>query len=141
MVFLNVKFRAFCHATEDPSKVKAALDFLLPTGSISESKTAGHYGNPIVVLESRTSKKSEIRSFWERVGESVPKHELLDDISSRIDLQCVLHARLDKQKAYLGKIEIVEHEDVIVVSSKIESYPRKRETAISNAKDFFGRSG
>jgi RNA binding exosome subunit len=35
-------------------------------------------------------------------------------------------------------MEMVKHEDVITVSSKIETYPKKRKTALKNAEEFFG---
>jgi RNA binding exosome subunit len=141
MVFLYVKLRAFCQATEDSAKVRSAIDFLLPTGTLTERKTEGHHGNPILVLESKTEKRTEARQFWERLMNSAVGDELLDSLDSRIDEQCVLHARLDKQKAYLGEMGFVNQEDVITVYSKIESYPRKRETAVKNAEDFLGRPG
>jgi RNA binding exosome subunit len=136
-MFLNVRLRAFCHATETPSNVKTALGFLLPDCEISESMTTGHHGNPISVLEAKTQKNSEIRRFWERVKDSIAEEILSNGLESRIDGECVLHLRLDKQKAYQGKMEMVKHEDVISVSSKIESYPKRRETALRKAEEFF----
>lgn len=137
-MFLNVRLRAFCHATENPSKVKDALEFLLPGGIVQENTTTGHHGNPIVIYEVRSEKKSEVKSFWDRITSSVPKGPLLEDLENRIDDDCVLHARMDKQKAYLGSIEMVRHEDVVTVMSKIESYPRNRRVAIQKAIEFFG---
>lgn len=130
--------RTFCHATEDSSKIEQALEFLLPGGTASKSKTTGHHGNPIVVYELRTDRKSEARGFWKRFVDSIAGNDILAELDSMIDEDCVLHTRLDKQKAYLGEIEMVKHEDVIAVSSKIESYPKKREIAIKNAREFFG---
>lgn len=140
-MFLNVRLRTFRHATEDPSKVKHALEFLLPPGTISENRTTGHHGNPIVVYEVKTEKRTEIKRFWDMIKSSVPEEVLLEDLEERIDKDCVLYARLDKQKAYLGNIEMVKHEDVIAVTSKIESYPKKRTIAIQKAKEFFSEKG
>lgn len=140
-MFLNVRLRAFCHATEDPSRVKGALEFLLPTGTVDEKETAGHHGNPIIVYEVKIEKKAEIRRFWDRIVSSVPKDTLLEDLENRIDRECILHVRLDKQKAYLGSIEMVRHEDVVSVTSKIESYPKKRRVAIQKAEDLFSKTG
>jgi len=140
-VFLNVNLRVFCHATEERSKVKQALEFLLPGGTLTESQTEGHHGNPIVIYEMKTGKRSDANKFWKGIRESVSREELVDGIEARIDKDCVLYLRLDKQKAYLGKTEMVKHEDVIAVSSKIESHPKKRETAIKNALEFFENSG
>jgi RNA binding exosome subunit len=140
-VFLNVRLRAFCHATEDKTKVKTALGSLLPDCEISERMTTGHHGNPIAIFEAKTEKKPEIRRFWERVKDSIAKEVLSNELESRIDGECVLHLRMDKQKAYQGKMEMVKHEDIITVSSKIESYPRKRETALMKAEEFFREEG
>lgn len=136
-MFLNANLRTFCHATEDPTKVEQALEFLLPAGTPSKSHTTGHHGNPILVYEIRTDKKSEAREFWRRMMESTGGKHILANLDSMVDEDCVLHARLDKQKAYLGEIEMVKHEDVIAVASKIESYPKKREIAVKNAREFF----
>ena len=140
-MFLNVKLRAFCHATEDLSKVRMAIGFLLPDSAMLEKMMTGHHGNPIVFLETKTSRKSEIRDFWNRMKDSVPHDDLLNELDSRIDGDCVLHARLDKQKAYLGEMQMVKHQDIISVSSKIESYPKKRETALTNVEDYFESTG
>lgn len=140
-MFLNVKLRAFCHATEDLSKVRTAIEFLLPDSAILEKKMTGHHGNPIVFLETKTSKKSEIRDFWNRMKDSIPHINLLNELDSRIDEECVLRARLDKQKAYQGMMQMVKHEDVISVSSKIESYPKNREAALKNAEGYFEPTG
>ncbi|MFQ6060364.1 MAG: RNA-binding domain-containing protein [Thermoplasmata archaeon] len=136
-MFLNVRLRAHCHATEDPLRVKDALRFLLPSAKISERRMVGHYGNPIIVCESKADRRGDAEHFWERIKSSIPLSELTEGLKERIDEDCVLHMRLDKQRAYLGKIEIVKHEDVIVVASRIESYPRKRRIAIQKAKEFF----
>lgn len=132
-----MSLRTYCHATEDPSKVKQALKFLLPGGKLAERKTTGHHGNPIMVYEVRVDKSSEAREFWKRMMESMTQDEMLENLDTMVDDDCVLHARLDKQKAFLGKIELVKHEDVIAVSSKIESYPRKKKTALKSAIEFF----
>ncbi|MCK4443584.1 MAG: hypothetical protein KAW09_03505, partial [Thermoplasmata archaeon] len=89
-MFLNVNLRTFCHATEDPSKVLQALEFLLPGGEMTERKTTGHHRNPILVCESRTEKKSEANLFWNRMADSVSQGYLLEDLESRIDDNCVL---------------------------------------------------
>ncbi len=140
-MFLNVKLRAFCHATEDLSKVRTAIEFLLPDSAIFEKNMTGHHGNPIVFLETKTSRKPEIRDFWNRMKDSIPRDDLLNELGSRIDGECVLHVRLDKQKAYQGKMQMVKHEDVISVSSKIESYPKNREAALKNAEGYFEQTG
>lgn len=140
-MFLNVRLRTHCHATEDPTKVKGALEFLLPAEIVSENTTTGHHGNPIVVYEVKTEKKAEINRFWDRIRSSVPEDSLAGDLEERIDEECVLHMRLDKQKAYLGSIEMVKHEDVVSVTSKIESYPKRRSTAIQKAEEFFSKRG
>ena len=38
-------------------------------------------------------------------------------------------------------MQMVKHEDVISVSSKIESYPKNREVALKNAEGYFEPTG
>jgi RNA-binding protein len=127
-------FRAFCQATEDESKVKAAL--LFSSGGkeerIKRTKCEGYYGNQIVILEVCIESTRSIKSFFQRLSHN-DRRTLVDDLERRIDEDCTFYFRLDKQEASLGRLflgELEEENDIIAVHGKVRSYPKSRESSI-----------
>jgi len=124
---------AVVYSTEDRDKVGEAIATLFPFEfEILRSKAKGHYGNPLEFLEVEIKKKKEIEMFWKNLIELLKNQKdfLLNTIEDRLDEQNVLHLRIDKQKAYLGDVELVDSGDAIVVKVKIVTYPAKRENVI-----------
>ena len=64
------------------------------------------------------------------------ERDILETLEERVDEDCDLYLRLDKQAALEGRLEVVTHGDVISVSGRIESYPKNRDTAISSLREF-----
>jgi len=133
-----IRVSAVVHSTEDREKVGEAISTLFPFEfEIAVSKAKGHYGNPMEYLEVELTKSSEIRKFWayflELLGEQVD--EILKTIDERIDEQNVLHIRIDKQKAYLGEVELTSGGDPIAVKLRLVTFPSKREKIIEFAKE------
>ncbi|AEA47056.1 RNA-binding domain-containing protein [Archaeoglobus veneficus] len=128
---------AVVYTTEDMEKVGEAISTLFPFEfEIVVSEAKGHYGNPMKFLEVEIAKKREIKEFWnylmELIGEQ--REYLLNTIDEKLDEQNVLHIRIDKQKAYLGEIELGGR-DSIVVKAKIVTYPARRDKALEAAKE------
>ncbi len=133
-----IRVSAVVHSTEDREKVGEAISTLFPFEfEIAVSKAKGHYGNPMEYLEVELTKSSEIKKFWayflELLGEQV--EEILKTIDERIDDQNVLHIRIDKQKAYLGEVELTSGGDPIAVKLRLVTFPSKREKIIEFAKE------
>ncbi|WP_456329020.1 RNA-binding domain-containing protein [Archaeoglobus sp.] len=133
-----IRVSAVVHSTEDREKVGEAISTLFPFEfEIAVSKAKGHYGNPMEYLEVELTKSSEIKKFWayflELLGEQVD--EILKTIDERIDEQNVLHIRIDKQKAYLGEVELTSGGDPIAVKLRLVTFPSKREKIIEFAKE------
>lgn len=133
-----IRVSAVVHSTEDREKVGEAISTLFPFEfEIVVSKAKGHYGNPMEYLEVELTKSSEIKKFWayflELLGEQV--EEILKTIDERIDDQNVLHIRIDKQKAYLGEVELTSGGDPIAVKLRLVTFPSKREKIIEFAKE------
>lgn len=99
------------------------------------SKTEGHHGNPIVVLEAAIEDMEGIDEFFSRLGAD-DINELLRSLNSRIDLGCNLFIRIDKQAAFKGHIAIGDNDDVILVRVHVRSFPSKREIATSSAAEY-----
>ncbi|MBO8179205.1 MAG: exosome subunit [Archaeoglobus sp.] len=133
-----IRVSAVVHSTEDREKVGEAISTLFPFEfEIAVSKAKGHYGNPMEYLEVELTKSSEIKKFWayflELLGEQVD--EILKTIDEKIDDQNVLHIRIDKQKAYLGEVELTSGGDPIAVKLRLVTFPSKREKIIEFAKE------
>jgi len=130
---------AVVYTTEDREKVGEAMATLFPFEfEIAVTHAKGHYGNPLQYLEVELTKKKEIKEFWNNLMNLLGDQRkiLLNILDEKIDDQGVLHIRVDKQKAYLGEVELTEGGDAIVVKAKIVTYPAKREKIIEAAKEF-----
>jgi len=133
----RVTFRAFVASTEDDGKVREALSLFVPPESIAETRAVGHFGNKILVLSS-TLKKKEGLGFFGRLKEMLPEGEmkrLRREMDQRVDDECHLHFRLDKQAARQGEAHLTDSGDAILVSAHLESYPARREKAVKVAGD------
>ena len=139
---MNVKIEriiiaAVVYSTENKEKVGEAMATLFPFEfEIMVSEATGHYGNPLLYLEVEINKKRQIKEFWNNLMDLLgdQKKILLNMLEEKIDDQGVLHIRIDKQKAYLGKVELTEGGDAIVVETKIVTYPARRERIIEAAR-------
>ena len=133
-----IKVSAVVHSTEDREKVGEAISTLFPFEfEILVSKVKGHYGNPMEYLEVELKKSGEIKRFWrnfvELLGSQI--NEILDALEERIDDQNILHIRVDKQKAYLGEVELSYGGDPIAVKVKLVTFPAKREAIVEFARE------
>lgn len=132
MCFRSLELRTICHATESLEKVRTAFLFLCPDCEVSEKRTEGHYGNPLVVLEGTVRGKRAIADFFKRLIDAGQEEAVMASIEDRIDDDSFLHLRFDKDKAFIGEMEIAEHENVITLRGKILSYPSRRADAVEN---------
>lgn len=141
MTFHYIEAETYCHATEDPGRVKEALSYLLgPEVDVEVKDTRGHYGNPISVLKAMITRKREIRGMFERLDEEVIDR-LKASIDERLDDDCNFFFRLDRGSLYLGKAELTRGDYVVKVRGKVECYPAKREKAEEKLKDLFSDRG
>jgi RNA binding exosome subunit len=135
----HIALRAIAQATEDVDRVKAALSLILFDDEIETIDTEGHNGNPITILQARL-KGRDCNRFIELLKSKLPEHEierLRNERCERIDEDCTLHIRFDKQAAYKGTIQLATTTDTIAAEIKIRAYPAKREKAIEAAKEIF----
>ncbi len=135
----HITFRAIAQATEDIDRVKAALSLFLFEGEIEAVTIEGHYGNPITLLQAQIRGKDCDR-FIEllKSGLSEPELERLkNELRERIDDECYLHIRFDKQAAYKGKVQLAATADTIAAGIKLRAYPARCEKAIEIAEEIF----
>lgn len=135
----NITFRASVQATESDDRVKTALSLFLFDNKIHETQTEGHFGNPITLLNGQIKGKY-CRQLIEMMRSSLPEHELerlRNERCERIDDECCLHIRFDKQAAFHGIIKLATTSDTITAKIKLKAYPAKRENAVEAAETIF----
>ena len=135
----HIKFRAIAQATEDVDRVKAALSLFIFDNEIETVTTEGHYGNPITILQAQI-KGRDCDRFIDLVRSKLSGAELerlKNELDERMDDDCYLHIRFDKQAAYKGTVQLAAAADAIAAEVKIKAYPARREKAEEVAKGIF----
>ena len=133
----NIFFRAICAATESEEKVKKALSMFIFENDINIISMDGHFGNPISIL-TVTIKGNDCSRFIELLKSKLPEQDmqrLKEEIFDRVDDDCVLHIRFDKQAAYGGNVQLATTGDTITSEIKLRTYPARREKAIAVAEN------
>jgi RNA binding exosome subunit len=130
----HVRLRAFAQATEDVESVVRAVRFVCGKGELMRDTTEGHFGNPITIIEAGMKRSQDIKVLLRRLGRDGILSALLDGLEERMDDDCVLHLRLDKQNAYLGRLSLAQNRDVIDCSMKVMAYPANRAVALATAE-------
>jgi RNA binding exosome subunit len=135
----GITLRAIAQATESEERVKTALSLFLSGDEIETIKTEGHYGNPITIFQAQI-KGRNCRRFIELLKSKLNENDLKrlkSESCERIDEDCVLHIRFDKQAAYKGIVQLATTTDTIAAHIKIKAYPARREKAIEVAQELF----
>ncbi|MES3162297.1 MAG: RNA-binding protein [Halorubrum sp.] len=135
--FHYVDLRTFSYATEDEKRVEEALRSLLPEDTeIDRVENAGHHGDRIVVLSARVDVADGMRHVLDRLAELDDLDRILAELDQRVDDNCALFMRLDKQAAFRGDVELGPG---ITVRAKVEAYPAKKAAAVENARETLER--
>ena len=136
-----VKVKAVCYATENEDLIHDVMVEL--TGAEDDECfdvdiSEGLHGNPITVIDVNLKHSKEFERLFRNIGEG-PMSAVLEEIEQRVDDDCVMYMRLDKQKAVGGVYELSHSGDVISVTAKIVAHPAKKEVAVKNAKEYITR--
>lgn len=130
--FHYIDLRAFCYATEDDARVEQALRTFLPEEfDIGRVENEGFHGDRIVVLSARIENADDVRHVLDRLAD-LNLEGVRDELTERVDENCSLFLRLDKQAAYGGR---VERGAGIELRAKVEAYPAKKAAAVENAAE------
>ena len=133
----NIIFRTICAATEGEEKVKKALSTFIFENKTDIINTDGHFGNPISIFIA-TIRSNDCNRFIELLRSKLPEQDLQrlkNEIYDRVDDDCVLHIRFDKQAAYGGSAQLATRGDTISIEIKLRAYPARREKAIAVAEN------
>ena len=120
----RISLSVFYHSTENPSKVRKAILNLIPPElrervSIDEVITQGHYGNKIGIITVMLKGKNAFKVLKYIICsmERVDMNILIATVSNRAGHRpSHLYFRVSKQEAYLGRVELMDGDDVIKVS-------------------------
>lgn len=133
--FHYVDLRTFCYATEDDKRVEEALRTFLPEGfPVERTETEGFHGDRILIFSARAERADDVRKVLERLSTLDERERIGDELAERVDDNCSLFLRLDKQRAFRNEVGLGAG---IEFRGKVEAYPAKRETAIENARTLF----
>jgi hypothetical protein len=145
-----IHLRTSAQATEDPEKVRSALKLLLPPPgqlakkdsiTVHETVTTGYHGNSIIVMEAELKQNKDCQYVVDLIREHlgpVGISQLAAELPQRVDYDCNLYIRFNKQEAYLGKLMTTIKSDSILVRIKIKAYPARPEKAIQVALSLLG---
>jgi RNA binding exosome subunit len=133
--FAGLYARAFCHATEDLEKIEQALRNTIGNAEFQITRTEGHHGNPITIVESSVESIEEISDFFEKLAVDDLRF-ILDTLPMRIDEGCNLFLKIDKQAAYEERVRMGSNDDVISIRIKVVAFPAKCEIAQGTARTF-----
>ena len=151
--FHKLTLRAFAHQTEFLTVVREAVLFLAsPHAALSENlketTTEGYHGNRITVLELEVSRQCKIRDFFQRVIEANGPERMLLELDERMDDDCQLHMRFDKDRVVMGMkmaekgdpegmnmaYRLSRGENVIKAVLKVRAYPARKSAAVETLK-------
>lgn len=135
----RIEARAYSRSTEIEERVVSAVLNLFPEKlrdeiPITATRTEGQSGDSILVIESLVDKKKTCEEILDHIMKefsSASRQEVLHTLEQRLDDDCTLFLRIDKQGAYLGRIETPSGPDVVSLRVHLRDYPRcEREKAI-----------
>jgi hypothetical protein len=138
---LYVEISFIVHVTEDLQKVLKAVRNLLPSPycnnvSFKKEKLWGHYKNLIILVKTTIRKKKMVYALIENLDKKLEisdKDELSNGFNQRLDDKKTFFLRLDKQKAFLGKIKL-SNIDPILIKIKLNFSPNNFKEIINPNK-------
>lgn len=122
-----MEIACFVQATEDPSKLRGAIERSLGIAQEPEQELLdGHYGNRIVNLKWHLTGESAYESFWallKMLGKD-GRRQLLRDLESSLDSHGALYVRLNKQTLVMG-VASLSSSDPVRIRIKPRSFMMK----------------
>lgn len=139
-VFHWIKVKAICYATEDEDLLCDVMSNLTGVEELDIDISEGLHNNPLIVIDVNLSKNKEYVRLFENLGSTVIER-ILDGIESRVDDDCLMYVRLDKQRAVCGEYEICHGGDVISITAKIMAFPARKDVAIKCVSNYLSNLG
>ena len=126
---IEIIFEVIIHATEDKEKILDSIDelFEIKEQEFVEEKLTGHFGNPILLLKARLSKK-RAEYFIKRLISRISKlqlNEFLQEIDTHFE-DSSLFLRVGKQEIIRKSVNLQQN-DAVKIKISIPVY-KKDET-------------
>lgn len=126
--------RAFSHATEDLEKVKLAVSNTVGPEGLEIRGAEGVHGNPISIVEATALDQDAITYFFSRLSDG-DLQTLMNTLEKRVDEGCNLFLKIDKQSAFMGRVQLGSGDDVVSVRLRVAAFPATCDVAQRNAKE------
>ena len=136
----NISYRTFVYGTEDEEKVTDAISYIFPNLLPEKTITEDHFGNDIIILSDKITKKRHNRDFIKFFNENLSnsdKEIIKNELSRRMDEKGNFFLRFDKQEAYNRNLKLTYSGNAIHARIKIASYPVSKENALKVAYKLF----
>jgi RNA binding exosome subunit len=130
-----LRVKIFCYATENEELIHDALVELIGIEEIDCDIADSEHGNKILILSCEISKQKEVITVFQKLGKDLCD-QLENGLEQRIDEDCTLFLRLDKQDLVQEKYTLAHHGDVLSITGKVVSHPAKKENAVIKMKEF-----
>ena len=117
-----------------------AISYLFSNSLPEKSINEDHFGNKIIVLTDKITKKrtnKDIIAFLNENLSEEDKNTIKNELNRRMDDKGNLFLRFDKQLAFDEKLKLTYSGNAIHIRIKIASYPVSKENAIEVAKKLF----
>ena len=127
----SIEIVTFSHATENTERVLKALRNILPETILEEvefgeEELTGYYGNPIKILRARVTEKEAINQIVALFASNLSSSDKLSlgqEMRLKGERDRDLFIRLDKQAAYLGKMQLSSR-DPIKIRFRFKLHPK-----------------
>ncbi len=124
---LEIVFEVIIHATEDKEKILDSIEelFEIAKQEFVEEKLAGHFGNPILLLKARLSKKRAeyfVKKLISRISK-LQLNEFLQEIDTHFE-DSSLFLRVGKQEM-IRKLVSLQQNDAVKIKISIPIYKKK----------------
>lgn len=136
MRFHWLRLRATAHATEDPERVRRAmqtvsgLDDEAFAAATDPTAMESQHGGAIVWLETNVTRSADVRQAVSRLLSICPPG-IADELEARTDDEGVFYLRFDKQAAFQGTLKPTRGDDAIQVRIRPQVHPASRAGAIA----------
>jgi len=130
-----LRVKIFCYATEDEELIHDTIAELVGVEEIECDIADSEHGNKILILSCELSKQKEVTPIFQKLGKDLCG-QIESSLEDRIDDDCTLYLRLDKQKLVQEKYVLAHHGDVLSITGKIVSHPAKKEIALTKMREF-----
>jgi RNA-binding protein len=127
--------RVLCQATEVPDKVREALAVVMGPVAPSSTTLEGQWGQPILALEAELSGAMAAARVKHFLADAAVGERLRKELPRRLDDECVLHIRFDKQRAAEGALALGQGDDSILFRAKVAAYPSKHAVGLQVLRD------